>query len=140
MSFLTLEQKIQFFIDTAKLNSGSIPVDEALCREMAILNFERMKNPLSPNNHYRAIMASFNLHNAAPSKITAHTHIVHGDEDPMFPLEHGKATHAAVARSTFCIIPGLGHNFSSKELLIPMVTNIVSTAKYADARKAYQVS
>jgi len=132
MSSLTLEEKIQFFIDTAKLNSGSIPVDEEFCREMAILNFERMKNPESPNNHYRAIMASYDLHAAAPSKITAPTHVVHGDEDPIFPLEHGKAIHAAITKSTFCIIPGLGHNFSCKELLSPMVTNIVSTAKAAD--------
>ena len=134
MSFLTLEEKIQFFIDTAKLNSGSIPVDETLCREIAILNFERMKNPESPNNHFRAMMASFDLHAAAPSKITAPTHIVHGDKDPIFPLEHGKATHAAIAKSTFCMIPGLGHNFTCRELLLPMVTNIVSSAKAADER------
>lgn len=132
LSLLSLEEKIQFFIDTAKINSGSIPVDEALCREMAILSFERMKNPESPNNHYRAIMASYDFHAAAPSKITAHTHVVHGDEDPIFPLEHGKATHAAIANSTFCIIPGLGHNFSCRELLSPMVKNIVSTAKAVD--------
>jgi len=134
MSSLSLEEKIQFFIDTAKLNSGSIPADEVLCREMAILNFQRMRNPESPNNHYRAIMASYDFHAAAPSKITALTHIVHGDEDPIFPLEHGKAIHAAIAGSTFCIIPGLGHNFSCRALLSPMVTNIVSTAKAADER------
>lgn len=135
MSSLTLEEKIQFFIATAKLNSGSILVDEELCRELAILNFERMKNPESPNNHYRAIMASYDFHTAAPRKITAPTHVVHGDEDPVFPLEHGKATHAAIAKSTFCVIPGLGHNFTCRELLSPMVTNIVSTAKAADERK-----
>lgn len=133
-SSLTLEEKIQFFIDTAKLNSGSMLVDEELCREIAILNFERMKNPESPNNHFRAIMASYDLHAGAPSKITAPTHIVHGDEDPIFPLEHGKALHEAIAKSTICIIPGLGHNFSCKELLSPIVTNILSTVKAADAK------
>ncbi len=134
MSALSLEEKIQFFIDTAKLNSGSIPVDETLCRELAIENFERMRNPESPNNHYRAIMASYDFHAAAPSKITAHTHIVHGDEDPIFPLEHGKAVHAAIAHSTFRVIPGLGHNFSCAELFSPMIANIVSTTKAADTR------
>jgi pimeloyl-ACP methyl ester carboxylesterase len=134
MSTLTLEEKIQLFIETAKLNSGSIPVDETLCREMAILNFERMKNPESPNNHYRAMMASHDFHKNAPNKIKAPTHVVHGDEDPIFPLEHGRATHAAIANSTFCVIPGLGHNFSCKELLSPMVVNIVGAAKAADER------
>ncbi len=132
MPSLSLEEKIQFFIETTKLNSGSIPVDETLCRGMAILNFERMKNPESPNNHFRAMMASFDFHAAAPSKITALTHIIHGDEDPIFPLEHGQAAHQAIANSTLCIIPGLGHNFSSKELFAPLVTNIVSTANAAE--------
>lgn len=134
MASMSLEEKIQFFIDTAKLNSGSMLVDEVLCREIAILNFERMVNPESPNNHHRAIMASYDLHRAAPSQITAFTHIVHGDEDPIFPLEHGKAIHAAIAGSTFCMIPGLGHHFACRELLAPMVTNIISAVKAVDVR------
>lgn len=129
MSLLSLEEKIQLFIETAKLNSGSISVDETLCREMAILNFSRMKNPESPNNHFRAMMLSHDIHRAASEKITAHTHIVHGDEDPIFPLEHGKAIQTTIKNSTLCVIPGLGHNFSSRELLVPMVENIISTVK-----------
>ena len=111
MSSLSLEEKILFFIETAKLNSGSIPVDEALCREMAILNFERMKNPESPNNHYKAIMASYDFHAAAPSKITALTHIVHGDEDPIFHLNTVKQ-HTQPLQTQLSVLSGLGHNFS----------------------------
>lgn len=134
ISNLSLEEKIQFFIDAAKLNSGSIPVDEALCREIALLTFARMKNPESSNNHYRAIMTSYEVHAAAPRHISVPTHIVHGDEDPIFPLEHGKALHAAIVNSTFSIIPGLGHHFSCRELMTPLVRNIVATAKAADGQ------
>lgn len=130
---MSLEEKIQIFIETAKLCSGSIALDEELCREIAILNIQRMKNPESPGNHHKAIMASHDYHAAAPSKITAPTHIVHGDEDPILPVEHGKAIQAAIANSTLCIIPGLGHNFLCRELLTPMVSQIASTAKAADA-------
>jgi len=132
MSSLSLDGKIQVYIDTAKSNSGSLPVDEALCREIAILNFERMKNSESPRNHYRAIMASHDIHAAAPSKITAHTHIVHGDEDPIFPLEHGMATHAAISKSTISIVPGLGHHLSNKDMMSAIVNNIITTVKVAD--------
>lgn len=133
MASLTIEEKIKFFIDTAKLNSGSLQADEKLCHELAILNFKRMRNPESPNNHFKAMMASYDLHAEAPSKITAHTHIIHGDEDPIFPLAHGKAVHAAIAGSTFCVIPGLGHNFSQHELLSLMLQKIVTTAQTVDA-------
>jgi pimeloyl-ACP methyl ester carboxylesterase len=134
MSSLSLEDKIQVFIDTAKSNSGSLPVDEALCREMAILNVERMQNTESPKNHYRAIIASHDLHAAAPSKITAHTHIVHGDEDPIFPLEHGMTTHAAISKSTISIIPGFGHHLSNKELLLSIATYIVSIVQKSSSQ------
>jgi len=132
MPSLSLEDKIQIFIDTAKSNSGSLPADEALCREMAILHFKRMKNSASPINHHKAIMASHDIHAAASSMITTHTHIVHGDEDPILPLEHGLAAHAAIANSTICIIPGFGHHFSNKELMSTIVSNIISTVEVAD--------
>lgn len=132
MSCNTLEEKIQLFVETAKMNSGSLPVDEELCRQLAILNFERMKNPASPQNHMKAIFASHDLHRNAINKISAPTHIVHGDEDPIFPLEHGKATQAAIPGSTLCIIPGLGHNFSCRELMMPIIREIVSSVKKSD--------
>jgi pimeloyl-ACP methyl ester carboxylesterase len=128
----TLEEKIQFYIDTAKLNSGSMPLDEELCKELAILSFKRAKNAENNDNHYKAIIASHDIHAAAISKITAPTHIVHGDEDLIFPLEHGKATHAAITGSTLCIIPGLGHNLLSQELLQPILENIMTTIKTAE--------
>lgn len=125
MPTTTLEDKIQIFIEAFKLNCGSLPFDEAECRKLAALNFQRMKNPAGANNHFFAINASHNIHQAAVGKINLPTYIVHGDEDPVFPVEHGKATHAAIAGSTLCIVPGLGHNLAARELIYEKVAGFV---------------
>ncbi len=110
----TLEDKIESFISMAKITRGDIAIDEALCREIASLNFERMKNPESPNNHHRAIIASFDDHTASTKKIISPTRVIHGDADPIFPVEHGKAVHAAIANSTVDILPGFGMRYLIK--------------------------
>ncbi len=130
----SLEEKVQLFIRNAKINSGSIPTDEVLCRELALLVFERIKNPDGMNNHLKATMASYDLYAAAPSKITAPTHIIHGAEDPIFPLAHGRAIQAAISGSTLFIMPGLGHSFANREFFEPTVMNIISCAKAAETK------
>ncbi len=125
----SMEEKVQLFIRNAKVNSGSIPTDEVLCRELALLVFQRMKNPEGTNNHLKATMASYDLYAAALSQITAPTHIIHGAEDPIFPLAHGKAIQAAIRGSTLFVMPGLGHSFANKQFFQPTIMNIISCAK-----------
>lgn len=130
----SLEEKVQLFIRNAKINSGSIPTDEVLCRELALQIFQRMKNPEGMNNHLKATRASYDFYAAAPKKITALTHIIQGAEDPIFPLAHGKAIQAAISGSTLFVMPGLGHSFASKEFFQPTVMNIISCVEAAEAK------
>lgn len=130
----TLEEKVELFIRNTKINSGSIPTDEALCRELALLVFQRMKNPDGVNNHLKATMASYDLYTAALAKITTPTHIIHGAEDPIFPLAHGKAIQTAIAGSTLFVMPGLGHSFANRQFFQPTIMNIIACAKGADAK------
>lgn len=122
----TLEEKIEVHIKGAQINGGSIPIDTELCRELATLAFTRTDKQDSAFNHIQAIIRSHELHAAAPSKITAVTHIIHGADDPLFPVAHGEATHAAIAGSTLSIIPGMGHNFANRQLFEPLINEIVS--------------
>jgi pimeloyl-ACP methyl ester carboxylesterase len=127
-----LEEKIQQYIDGMKLHCGSFDPDEELMRELTMLSLERMQYP-ETQNHFRAMVASYDIHAAAPEKITAPTHIVHGDEDLIFPLEHGKAIQAAIAGSTLSIIPGLGHNLANRKLLPIIIENILMNIKNTEA-------
>ncbi|MBA3537747.1 MAG: alpha/beta hydrolase [Tatlockia sp.] len=128
----TLEEQVQLFIRNAKINSGSIPTDEVLCRELALQVFQRMKNPEGINNHLKATAASYDLYTEALGKITAPTHIIHGAEDPIFPLAHGRAIQEAIVGSTLFVMPGLGHSFANRQFFQPTIMNIITCAKTAD--------
>ena len=37
------------------------------------------------------------------------TLVIHGDEDPILPYDHGQALHAAISGSTLLTMEGVGH-------------------------------
>lgn len=42
-------------------------------------------------------------------RITAPTLVIHGSEDPLFPLPHGEALAEAIPGATLLVLPGVGH-------------------------------
>jgi pimeloyl-ACP methyl ester carboxylesterase len=94
-------------VDLWRALSGSrFPFDEAPYRELAALDAARGTNPNS--GHPFAVFT-------APSRIdalaavTVPTLIVHGTEDPIFPIDHGEALAKAIPGSTLVTWEGVGH-------------------------------
>lgn len=59
-----------------------------------------------------------------PAAIAAPTLVVHGDADPMFPLEHGRRLAQLVPNARLLVVPGLGHQYpppNTWDLLVPAV-------------------
>lgn len=127
----TEEDKIEFFIKSAEMNCGSIPPDKDLCRELAITTFKR-KHPDNALNHIQAIANSHPLLAAAPSCITVPTQIIHGAEDPLFPIPHGEAIHAAIENSSLHIMPGMGHSLAIRAFFKPVIELVDGCAKKVD--------
>lgn len=127
----TEEEKVEFFIKSAAMNAGSTPFDLDLCREIAITTFRR-KHPDNVINHLQAIANSHELLAAAPSKITVPTQIIHGAEDPLFPVAHGEAIQAAIANSSLYVMPGLGHYIGVRQFFKPIIHLIDGCAKQAN--------
>ncbi len=122
----TLAEKVSSFIDSARINSGGkVPIDEPLCRQIGLQVFLRMQNPEGVNNHFQAAQASHDLVSKTSNKITAPTFIIHGDSDPVFPVDHAYATQQAIQHSRLAIIPDLGHGISSAVWLAPIIDKIV---------------
>lgn len=48
--------------------------------------------------------------------ITAPTSIVHGDQDPIYPLGHGEALVAVISGAVLHVVPGMGHVMTSPGL------------------------
>jgi pimeloyl-ACP methyl ester carboxylesterase len=126
----TLAEKVDAFLQNLKTNAGSkVPVNEKLARELGLQIAVRMHNPASVNNHFQAIKASYDLQRKALSKIKAPTSIIHGDQDPVFGLDHATSLNKAIPQSKLNIIPGLGHGLCNEQFYEPVINNIVEIAK-----------
>ncbi len=126
----TLKEKVDVFIENTKINAGTqVPLDTELLRQIGLQSFVRMRNPEGLNNHFAATTASYTLHQEALSKIKAPTLILHGDQDPIFGLDHAEALNKAIANSKLIIIPGLGHGITNTLFYKPIIEGITQIAK-----------
>jgi pimeloyl-ACP methyl ester carboxylesterase len=106
----SLEGKLEKFVEGGRILNGSkAPFDEVLYRELGMQSFIRTKNPDSVRNHSLAMKQSYDLHEKSFAKIKVPTLILHGDEDPIFGVDHAYALNKAIANSKLVIIPSLGH-------------------------------
>jgi pimeloyl-ACP methyl ester carboxylesterase len=83
---------------------------------MLELAWKRALAPGAAANHNRAGLTFAPDRLASLSAITAPTTIVHGDQDPVFPLGHGEALAAAIPEARLHVVPGMGHVWASPGL------------------------
>jgi pimeloyl-ACP methyl ester carboxylesterase len=96
-------------VDAEKLYSGSIPVDESRIRRIATVALSRTSSPASAANHWTVADGT-----ALPTdiaSITIPTLVVHGSEDPLFPLPHGERLAQLIPNARLVVVPGMGHQF-----------------------------
>jgi pimeloyl-ACP methyl ester carboxylesterase len=108
----------------ARLYAGSIPVDEERVRATAAQIHARSHDVAAAGNHWLAV-AGDDDGTSEPldvRRITAPTLVVHGSDDPLFPLPHGEALAAAVPGATLLVVPGMGHEVpppATWDLVVP---------------------
>ena len=61
-------------------------------------------------------------------EISAPTLVIHGDEDPILPLDHGQAIADGIPGAQIMIMPGVGHEIPDQELdqVIPAILEFTS--------------
>ena len=91
-----------------KIFWGSLDFDEDLIRKKAAVSYDRAFYPQGIARQHAAIIASGNRRSNLAS-ITAPTLVIHGSEDPLLPLEHGKDIVGAIPGAEILIIEGMGH-------------------------------
>ena len=103
------EGYIAAFIGAYRVLSGPVhPVDEAMTRRWAEAHFERGLNPDGISRQMAAIMASGDR-TPRLRDIRRPVLVLHGDQDPLLPVAHGRATAAAIPGARLEIIEGMGH-------------------------------
>jgi pimeloyl-ACP methyl ester carboxylesterase len=97
------------FVRAVKILGGpAVPVDPALARKWAEESFTRGLNPAGAVRQFAALAAAGDRTEALAA-IGVPTLVIHGDSDPLLPLQCGEATAAAIPGSQLKIIAGMGH-------------------------------
>jgi pimeloyl-ACP methyl ester carboxylesterase len=71
--------------------------------------YDRSPSLPSANNH--VILEGTDTARARLAEITAAALVVHGTDDPLFPLAHGEALAREIPGSSLLVIDRLGHEF-----------------------------
>ncbi|MEV1129749.1 alpha/beta fold hydrolase [Agromyces sp. NPDC049794] len=100
---------VEFLVDLGRRYTGTSPYfDEAAARELAIQDVARTPNPLTAlTNHF--VMEIDGIRRENLRDIVAPALVIHGDLDPVFPLEHGIALADAVPGARLMVLPRVGH-------------------------------
>jgi pimeloyl-ACP methyl ester carboxylesterase len=100
---------IDYIVAQERLStSRSRPVAEAFIRELARRTVDRAVTIASMNNHF--LLASGDSGGGEqPSAIAAATLVVHGSEDPQFPIAHGVALADDIPGARLLVLEQTGH-------------------------------
>lgn len=101
---------VEFGVKAARtIGSPQYPAEEDRLRTRIRSDFERSFSPLGAARQMAAIMADGDR-TARLATIIAPTLVIHGEADPLVPLEGGKATAASIKGAELLTIPGMGHD------------------------------
>lgn len=94
----------------------------------ALSHMERSWQPEAVNRQVAAVfIGDYCDRREDLSRLNIPTMVIHGDADPMVPLEAGKEVAATIPGAGLCIIHGLGHDISL-EFVDEMVDCILKIA------------
>ena len=106
---------------------GSKSFDSDLQRDICMRSFDRSFYPMGFPRQMAA-MATAAGRRAALRSVRLPTLVMHGDCDPVVPLEHARDTTAAIPGSKLLIVSGLGHGMAFPDLWKEMVEAISDLA------------
>jgi pimeloyl-ACP methyl ester carboxylesterase len=101
----------------AETYAGTIPPDEPRVRASAAHLHARSHDPAAAGNHWLVVGGDDEGHDDPLDvrRVTVPTLVIHGSQDPLFPLPHGEALAAAIPGATLLVVPGMGHEVPPRQ-------------------------
>jgi len=106
------------------ISSPGYPATDAERLEMLTEQHERAYHPTGLVRQIAAIVASGDRREAC-KKITAPTVVVHGEDDPLVPVEGGRDTALHIRGAEIVTISGMGHDMPAQ--LLPAIADAISS-------------
>jgi pimeloyl-ACP methyl ester carboxylesterase len=99
---------IEYLVDYSRVLAGRRrPFAEAEVRDLAAREVERARNVAAAHNH--DVIPDDGRTRRPLSSITAPTLVIHGEADPLFPLEHGEALAQEIPTARLLTLHTAGH-------------------------------
>ncbi|MHA6782673.1 alpha/beta fold hydrolase [Pseudonocardia saturnea] len=118
------EAVVAAFVDGERLFHGTLPFDEERIRAIATRVVDRTPDIAATlTNHW--ILDGGEPARAGVAEITAPTLVLHGTEDPLFPIGHGEALAAEIPGARLVALPGVGHQMPPPEVWDVVITEIL---------------
>lgn len=138
--FAPLPSEREAYIDESvrrdRLIYGTFDFDEVQAREYRTKEYDRC---YYPEGAIRQLAALANPGNIQPyiSAIRAPTIVIHGSEDPFYPVEVGKVIAKAIPGAELLILDGMGHSFPHE--VIPSIINAIIKNSNKRGKKSYSI-
>ena len=120
------EEVIDYLTELWRAGAGrSRPFDEQGTRELSARAVDRTRNiESSMRNHYAA--EAGDRWRERLGELDVPTLVVHGSEDPVFPLGHGVALAREIAGAELLTLEGAGHELPPRDwdLVVPVILRI----------------
>jgi pimeloyl-ACP methyl ester carboxylesterase len=116
-----------------RLIYGTFPFDEVQDREYRTREYDRCYYPEGPIRQLAALSIPGNIQPEI-STIRAPTVVIHGMEDPFYPVEVGKMIAKTIPGAELVVIDGMGHSFPH-EVIPSIISAIVRNSKRVKPRK-----
>ena len=116
------EAVVEHLVAGERLFDGPDSFDEAYSRELARRVVGRTSDPESSSNHWMIVAGDDE--ELRLTGVTAPTLVIHGSEDPLFPLPHAVALTREIAGAELVVLDGVGHQVpprSTWDIVVPAI-------------------
>jgi pimeloyl-ACP methyl ester carboxylesterase len=110
----TRDERIDHSVSVRRLiNGAALPFDEDDARHRAARAVDRN---YCPEGALRQVMAIATAPDRAPAlrQLSIPALVIHGEDDPLVPVENGRQTAAALPNARVMIIPAMGHHLPER--------------------------
>ncbi len=115
---------VDFGVRAARtIGSPAYPASEERLRARVRADYERSFSPHGAMRQMAAVIGGGDRRERL-SHISAPTLVIHGDADPLVPVEGGRDTAAAISGAELLVIPGMGHDLPVE--LVPQIADAIA--------------